>query len=117
MRTLIGADPLGGANLLGQADVDQLHEDITDTPEFWAAVEEYWPVLSPLSVLDQALSDHDLISTLAYDYEDEVATALYRPARGTWSAADAALADELAHLVGVEDLEQQRQRAQEKWRS
>ncbi|GDY50656.1 hypothetical protein SVIO_012790 [Streptomyces violaceusniger] len=53
----IGADPLGGPNLLGADDVAQLGKAIAVNPEVHAAIAELWPVLTPQQLVADFLSD------------------------------------------------------------
>ena len=43
MADKIGADPLGGKNLLSRADVDQLFDDLSDTPAVQELIDAFWP--------------------------------------------------------------------------
>lgn len=98
----IGADPLGGANLLSRADIDQLHDDLAEEPSVNDLVDEFWPILSPERVLRRLTSSRAAINSAAVDYDEETRAALLDPAGGTagWAASDAALLDELAELIG-----------------
>ena len=79
MADMIGADPLGGTNLLSSGDIAQR------------------------------------ISVAAADYDEDTQSALYREDGAAWSAADAALLDELAQLLGTDDPEQERKAAEQRW--
>lgn len=100
MAELIGADPLGGENLLGAADVDQLQDDLAEEPAVARVVDELWPVLTPTGVLAELLGSPEAIASAAHDYDDETRQALLRQDGGAWTASDAALLDELAELIG-----------------
>lgn len=112
----IGADPLGGANLLSRADVDQLHDDIDSSPAVAALLDDWWPHLTPHGVLADLLSDRDAIARAAHAYDDETREALYRPVGAAWTPADAALLDELAQLVGMPDPDAEQAAADAEWR-
>ncbi|MBC3186907.1 AAA family ATPase [Corynebacterium sp. zg-331] len=116
MARLIGADPLGGHNLLSRADVDQLHDDLAEEPEVARLIDEFWPILTPEDVLGELLDSAETIARVARDYDEETQAALLRPAPG-WAPSDAALLDELAHLLGTTpataDKENRRQRIEE----
>lgn len=99
MATRIGADPLGGKNLLSRADVDQLHDDLAEEPAVLDLLDEFWPVLTPGGVLSGLLDSPETIARVARDYDEETHRALLRTENG-WAASDAALLDELAHLLG-----------------
>lgn len=99
----IGADPLGGTNLLSAGDKAQLHDDVAAEPAVADVVREFWPLLSPNEVLSELLSDRDVIAEIAFDYDEETQSALWRAEGEMWTASDAALLDELAELIGVTD--------------
>ena len=96
---LIGEDPLGGENLLGQADVDELHDELVEEPAVARLIDELWPRLDPEGVLSRLLSDRSRIDEAARDYDEETKAALYREDGEAWTPSDAALLDELAVLL------------------
>lgn len=112
----IGEDPLGGANLLSAADVDQLHDDLTEHPQVQVLIDDHFPLLSPTQVLDSLLTDHDRIVEAAGDYDDYTQNALYRAPGEPFAPSDTALIDELAVLIGIDDAEETRRREEEEWR-
>ncbi|MDU0478522.1 ATP-binding domain-containing protein [Staphylococcus chromogenes] len=109
LRDLIGADPLGGANLLGAGDVAELHDELAEDPGMQAVIEELWPKLTPEQVLRDLFADP---SVAAAEYDDDTQNALRCPTDG-FSPADAALLDELAHLIGLPD---EQAEDEENWR-
>lgn len=116
MAERIGADPLGGDNLLSRADVDQLHDDLAEEPLVTELIEEFWPHLSPTEVLAELLSSSARIDSAASAYDDETREALYREDGTAWTPSDAALLDELAVLIGMPDPEAERAAAEKQWR-
>ena len=120
MADKIGADPLGGQNLLSRADVDQLFDDLSDTPAVQELIDAFWPTLSPQQVLAELLGSEEAIEHAAYDYDDETRSALYRPwqfdGEEVWSVSDVALLDELAVLVGMPDVEAQQEAERAAWK-
>ena len=120
MADKIGADPLGGNNLLSRADVDQLFDDLSDTPAVQELIDAFWPTLSPQQVLAELLGSEEAIEHAAYDYDDETRSALYRPwqfdGEEVWSVSDVALLDELAVLVGMPDVEAQQEAERAAWK-
>ncbi|MDR7329245.1 HelD family protein [Corynebacterium guangdongense] len=112
----IGADPLGGSNLLSQADVDQLHDDLAEDPTVSRLVEGWWPELTPTDLLRALLEDADAIDAVAGDYDEETRAALHREPGSGWGSSDAALLDELAVLIGLPDPEEVRRAENEAWR-
>lgn len=120
MADKIGADPLGGKNLLSRADVDQLFDDLSETPAVQELIDAFWPILSPQMVLADLLGSEDAIDHAAYAYDDETRRALFRPTQfdgiEAWSAADVALLDELAVLIGMPDVEAQEEAERAAWK-
>lgn len=112
----IGEDPLGGTNLLSDADVDQLHDDLADDPQVQRLIDAHFPELEPAEVLDALLTSKDAIAEVAGDYDDYTRAALYRAPGSPFSHADTALVDELAVLIGTVDPEEQRRKEEEVWR-
>ena len=112
----IGEDPLGGTNLLSDADVDQLHDDLADDPQVQRLIDAHFPELEPAEVLDALLTSKDAIAEVAGDYDDYTRAALYRAPGSPFSHADTALVDELAVLIGTVDPEEQRRKEEEEWR-
>lgn len=115
MAETIGADPMGGKNLLSDGDVAQLHEDIADEPLVEDALRQLWPELNPEQVLSELLESRDAIANAARDYDEDTQAALFRHA-GPWAASDAALLDELAVLIGVKDPATVQAEAEQSWR-
>ncbi|WP_245802236.1 HelD family protein [Corynebacterium pacaense] len=112
----IGADPLGGRNLLSTADVDQLHDDLLEHDALMGVIDGFWPELEPTLVLEELLTSADRISHAAALYDDETRSALLRAPGSPWAPSDAALLDELATLIGLPDPEEARALADAKWR-
>lgn len=112
----IGEDPLGGTNLLSDADVDQLHDDLADDPQVQRLIDAHFPELEPAEVLDALLTSKDAIVEVAGDYDDYTRAALFRAPGSPFSHADTALVDELAVLIGTVDPEEQRRKEEEEWR-
>lgn len=117
MAERIGADPLGGKNLLSRADVDQLHDDLAETPAVMELLDECWPRLDPVEVLGRLLGDTDAIARAAAEYDEETQEGLYRADGFAFTPADAALLDELAYLIGMPDPETLREEEQRHWRA
>ena len=61
LANTIGADPLGGENLLSAADVDQLHDDLAEESQVREFIDAHFPTLSPTEVLRNLLEDLSLI--------------------------------------------------------
>ena len=84
---LIGADPLGGENLLSAGDVAELYDDVVSDVGFVGLVDELWPVLDPQVVLAELLSDRGVIARVAGDYDEVTQGALFREVGDLWSAS------------------------------
>lgn len=112
----IGADPLGGENLLSPADIDQLHDDLTEEIGVSLLIDAHWPELTPEEILRDLLESAAAIDVAAAAYDDETRAALLRAEDSPWAASDAALLDELAVIVGIPDPETLAARADEAWR-
>ena len=101
MADTVGADPLGGKNLLSRADVDQFHDDLAEDAAVTALIDEFWPELHPTDVLAALVSSRERIASAAHGYDEETQEALYRAEGRAWTDSDAALLDELAVLIGL----------------
>lgn len=112
----IGSDPLGGANLLSDADVDQLHDDLAEDPQVRELVDAHFPELDPAEVLDATLTDRARIERVAGDYDAYTQDALYRAPGSAFTPSDTALIDELSVLIGVADPAEQRAKEDAQWR-
>ncbi|MEV6520630.1 ATP-binding domain-containing protein [Longispora sp. NPDC051575] len=100
----IGADPLGGDNLLGPADLVEIREELAADPEVAATLEELWPDLTPERLLAEFYADRDRIDIAAGDLlTPSERLSLYRPGGG-WTPADVPLLDEAAELLGEEEV-------------
>ncbi|MFC4064731.1 HelD family protein [Actinoplanes subglobosus] len=104
----IGADPLGGDNLLSEADLAETRRELREDIDVQQVLFDFWPVLTPRQVLRDLLSDADRLESAGLPAE------LLRPRTAGWTPADVPLLDELAELLGVDDTlkvrERQRQR-------
>nr|VDG63746.1 Helicase IV [Streptococcus thermophilus] len=112
----IGEDPLGGSNLLSQADVDQLHDDLAEEPQVAHLVDKHFPELDPVEVLAEFLSDREAIAAAAFDYDELTQDALYRAEGAAFTASDTALIDELYTLVGIPTPNDEAEKAERRWR-
>lgn len=100
MAEVIGADPLGGENLLSVTDVADLRDEIDESGAVADILDELWPALTPEQVLSELLSSREAIDYAAGDYDELTREALYRPEGTDWMPSDAPLLDELAELLG-----------------
>ncbi|MEU4622201.1 AAA family ATPase [Actinoplanes sp. NPDC023801] len=104
----IGADPLGGDNLLSEADLAETRRELREDVDVQQVLFDFWPVLTPRQVLRDLLSDAGRLESAG------LPASLLRDRSAGWTPADVPLLDELAELLGVDDTlkvrEQQRQR-------
>jgi len=92
----LGADPLGGPNLLGPDDIAQLGKEIATSADVHAAIDELWPALTP----EQLVADFLAAPEVQLAEKD---AELVRRIAGPWTPADVPLLDEAAELLGVDD--------------
>ncbi len=116
MGRIVATDPLGGALLVSQADIDEFHDELLEEPVVQNLIENLWPQLLPTTVLRWLLEDPEHIALAAGDYDDETQEALYRAAGSPWAPSDAALLDELAELIGTEDSQNRQENAEREWK-
>ena len=112
----IGADPLGGENLLDEADLAETRRELREDSEVRAALDELWPVLTPRRLLRELFSSADRLAVAAPALTDAERALLLRDRRAGWTPADVPLLDEAAELLGEDDsaalLAEQRRRRQ-----
>lgn len=102
---IIGADPLGGDNLLSEADRDDLLEEITSEKSISQAITDLWPTLTPTELLADLYASEQRLEA-AMPHLDAAQRAMLRrdsspnqSAGAQWSPADVALLDEVANLL------------------
>ncbi|MFC4021981.1 HelD family protein [Micromonospora sp. GCM10011542] len=98
----IGADPLGGENLLDEADRAEIRRELREEPEVRAALDRLWPVLTPQRLLADLYADPERIATAAPMLTDAERALLHREPGG-WTPADVPLLDEAAELLGEDE--------------
>ncbi|MEV0152512.1 AAA family ATPase [Micromonospora sp. NPDC050686] len=98
----IGADPLGGENLLEEADRAEIRRELRDDPEVRAALDELWPVLTPQRLLADLYASTDRLAAAAPMLADAERALLHREPGG-WTPADVPLLDEAAELLGEDE--------------
>jgi DNA helicase IV len=99
----IGADPLGGENLLSEADLAETRRELREDVDVQAALLEMWPVLTPRRVLRELYSDPDRLDSAAAALPADERDLLRRDHDAPWAPADVPLLDELAELLGEDD--------------
>ena len=100
----LGRDPLGGPNLMGRADIEDLRRDIRSDPALWVMIGRLWPVLTPERLLADLYASRERLAaacgTALAKTEQE---ALRREPGVAWTTADVPLLDEAAELLGADD--------------
>ncbi|WP_460727918.1 HelD family protein [Nocardia heshunensis] len=116
LAAAIGANPLGGRNLLSQTDLTEIRDEMRADPEIQRAIAGLWPILTPQEVLGGLWADPRRLGNAAGPMSAADRAELYRSDSGEFSAADAPLLDELAELLGIDDSEE-RERSRRRWRA
>ncbi|WP_201749645.1 HelD family protein [Micromonospora sicca] len=98
----IGADPLGGENLLSEADLAEIRRELREEPEVRAALDELWPVLTPQRLLADLYAAPERIAAAAPMLTEAERASLHREPGG-WTPADVPLLDEAAELLGEDE--------------
>jgi DNA helicase IV len=125
----LGANVLGEANLLDEADVAELRQELRGDPGVRAAIDRLWPVLTPQLLLTELFSSPQRLASAAPWLPAADRALLLRGTDGgprgrlhsldggtdrEWTPADVPLLDEVAELLGEDDLaaraRQQRER-------
>ncbi len=113
----LGADPLGGGNLMSRNDLDDLRSELRDDPEVRATIGRLWPVLTPQQLITDLYASSRRLAAAAPSLSQPERELLRRSAGGPWTPADVPLLDEAAELLGEDDraakLAARRQREQE----
>lgn len=104
----IGADPLGGENLLEEADLAEIRRELREEPGVQAALAELWPVLTPQQLLTGLFSSTERIAAAGAELVGTGLTEaelelLHRDPVGGFTPADVPLLDESAELLGEDD--------------
>lgn len=107
---IIGADPLGGENLLDEYDLAELRKEILAEPAVQTLLDRLWPMLSPQRLLVDLYGDEDRLAAAAPQLSSLDREHLLRYG-DDWSPADVPLLDEAAELLGKDDQDAARERA------
>ncbi len=99
----IGFDVLGGGNLLGEEDVASIRQELRESPQVRAALEEFWPTLTPQRLVGDLFSAPERLASAAPGLTEDERKALLRSPGGAWTAADVPLLDQAAELLGEDD--------------
>ena len=99
----LGADPLGGGNLMGRSDIEDLRDELRDDPVVRAAIGRLWPVLTPQQLIGELFASRGLLASAAPSLSASERELLSRPAGSPWTPADVPLLDEAAELLGEDE--------------
>ena len=99
----LGHNVLGGPNLLGAQDVDDLRGELRADPEVVALIERLWPVLTPQKLVSGLFSSKRRLAAAAPSLSDGARAALQRAPDAAFTAADVPLLDEAAELLGEDE--------------
>ena len=99
----LGHNVLGGPNLLGAQDVDDLRSELREDPAVVALIERLWPVLTPQKLISGLLSSKRRLAAAAPSLSSAARDVLLRPADAPWTPADVPLLDEAAELLGEDE--------------
>ena len=99
----LGANVLGGPNLLSEGDLEELRDEVRADPAVRAAVSGLWPLLTPQQLLEDLLTDEDRLASAASGLSAADRDLLLRKPGGGWTPADIPLLDEAAELLGEDD--------------
>ncbi|HKD98195.1 MAG TPA: ATP-binding domain-containing protein [Micromonosporaceae bacterium] len=109
----VGADPLGGENLLGAGDVEAVAEDLAASAPVRAAIDALWPRLTPQTFLEDLYADPDAVEAATPYFTRAERATLHRARGHGWTTADIALLDEAAELLGTDERAARREAADE----
>jgi DNA helicase IV len=99
----IGADVLGGANLLTEGDVATMRDEIRVDTTVMDTIAELWPILTPYDVIADLYTEPDRLESAGPQLSDEERRLLARPIGDDWTPADIPLLDEAAELLGADE--------------
>ncbi|MBW0102461.1 ATP-binding domain-containing protein [Pseudonocardia sp. KRD291] len=96
-----------GRDLLDRRDVEDIREELTESAALGRELDELWPTLSPETLLSDLFADRKRLNSVARRIPAQERALLERDAPADdvepglrWSAADVALLDEAAELLG-----------------
>jgi DNA helicase IV len=99
----IGADVLGGPNLLTAGDIATFRDEIREDPSVMDSIAELWPILTAEQLIADLYTESDRLESAAPKLSDGERALLARAVGDAWTAADIPLLDEAAELLGTDD--------------
>jgi DNA helicase IV len=103
----LGANVLGGANLLSPGDVAALRREVAAEPAVHRLVDRLWPRLTAERVISELFASPSRLAAATPGWSDTDRDLLHRPASSPWTLADVPLLEEADELLGVDDSAQQ----------
>lgn len=115
----IGSDPNNpsakGA-LLSRSDIADLTEEVLRSPEVHALVDEHWPLLDAVTVVDRLLTDSDhLLRASKKLLSAEDAERILRKPESEFTTADVPLLDEAAEQLGPQPRDRSAEDDENNW--
>ncbi|ADD41844.1 HelD family protein [Stackebrandtia nassauensis] len=108
----VGADPLGGDNLLSEADLAEIRRELSGESEVLAVMDWLWPNLTPQQLLAGLFGSSKRMAVAMPHLNAEQRARLARGPHSGWAASDVPLLDEAAELLGdLDDSEARARRA------
>ncbi|RKN40474.1 HelD family protein [Streptomyces hoynatensis] len=98
-----GTDVIDGSSLLTEADLETIRAELDGSREVAAALEEFWPLLSPQRLLAELFSSPARLAAAAPGLTPAERALLLRGPHRRWTPADVPLLDEAAELLGSDD--------------
>ncbi|MDQ4119209.1 MAG: AAA family ATPase [Actinomycetota bacterium] len=96
-----------GEDLLDRRDAEEIRDELAESAELMREIDELWPTLSPERLLADLFADRKRLNSVARRIPADERARLERdapdeqtPPDQRWSAADVALLDEAAELLG-----------------
>ncbi len=102
----IGANVVGGPNLLTNGDIVFVRDDLNTSSSVQAALAELWPELTPEQLLADLYADPIALEIAAPQLSRAELGRLYREPGHGWTVADVLLLDEAADYLGGDDVEE-----------
>ena len=99
----LGRNVLGGGNLMGKQDIDELRQELRDDPAVRAVIDRLWPVLTPQQLVAELLADPARLKAAAPGMAAAERGLLRRDADSDWTPADVPLLDEAAERLGEDE--------------
>jgi DNA helicase IV len=99
----VGANVLGGTNLLGEGDVAALRREVAAEPAVHRLIDRLWPRLTAERLVSDLLTSPDALAAVTPGWSEADRALLHRSAPSAWTPADVPLLEEADELLGVDD--------------